>query len=80
MFSSCGSSQKWGIDQDQNQTNSQKLPVCNGDQKSTTNAKKIKNGTKIAKRMNNTVLRIWHYPNGDKFVCVVQGEAEIIDE
>jgi len=80
MFVSCGSGgdQKWGIDYDQNQ--SQKLPVCNGNQKTTTNAKKIKNGTKISKTIDKTVLRIWHYPNGDKFVCVVQGEAVIVDE
>ena len=65
----------WGIDQ----KSGKPIPVCNGDQTTTANAILVQAGQEIEKLMSNTVLRIWHYQNGDKKVCTVQGEA-IINE
>ena len=65
----------WGIDQ----KSGKPIPVCNGNQDNTTNAILVKAGQEIDKLMSNTILRIWHYQNGDKKVCIVQGEAIIYE-
>ena len=80
MLTSCGGGgagggvQSWGIDQNSGVL----LPVCNGDQNSTTNAMRVKANQKIKKIIDPTVLRIWHYQSGEKKVCVVQGKAVIV--
>ncbi len=74
MLSSCGGgSTTWGIDQDAGKS----IPVCNGDIDSTTNAITVKAGQKVKKVINPTIVRIWHYQNGEKKICVVQGKAVI---
>ena len=79
MLTSCGGggagggNENWGIDQNSGVP----LPVCNGDQNSTTNAMIVKANQTIKKIINPTVLRIWHYQSGEKKACVVQGKAVI---
>ena len=70
-----GGGTTWGIDHKSGKA----IPVCNGDQTTTTNAILVQAGQEIEHLRPNTVLRIWHYQNGDKKVCIVQGEA-IINE
>jgi len=81
IFNSCGggssTSEKtvWGIDQNSGKP----LPVCNGNQVTTTNAITIEPETKILNTKNSTYLRIWHYQSGIKKACVIQGEAVFYD-
>lgn len=80
LLNSCGGGgagggTTWGIDQNSGKP----IPVCNGDQDTTTNAIFVQPNQEIQHLMSNTVLRIWHYQNGDKKVCIVQGKA-IINE
>jgi len=80
LLNSCGGGggdggTTWGIDQ----KSGKPIPVCNGDKDNTTNAILVKAGQEIDKLMSNTVLRIWHYQNGYKKVCTVQGEAIIYE-
>ena len=76
-FSSCGGGgdPTWGIDQKPDKF----VPVCDGDVDTTTNAISVKAGQTVRKVITPTVVRIWHYQNGEKKICTVQGKA-VIDE
>ena len=80
-FIACGPSDdtKWGIDHEviQQQKFSKKVPTCHGDKRTTTNAVRIYAKQEIVQKNDKTVIRIWHYQNGDKLVCTVTGEAII---
>ena len=74
ILNSCGESgDKWGIDH-QASTN---IPLCDGDKDTTTNAIRVYKNQEIQKLNEHTTIRLWHYQNGDKLVCVVAGEAVI---
>jgi len=73
--STAGGKTTWGIDQ----KSGIPVPVCNGDQNTTTNAITVQAESKISNIKNPTYIRIWHYESGVKKVCVIQGEA-IINE
>jgi len=85
-FDGCGPSDdtNWGVDHEKNEVLQQKLskkvPTCNGDKRTTTNSVKVYAKQEIEQTTDKTVLRIWHYQNGDKRVCTVTGEAVIIYE
>ena len=65
----CGSgSTEWGIDQSS-------IPQCNQDINDSSVAISVPAGTPVVAVAPNTQLRIWHYSNGDKLMCVVSGEA-----
>ena len=76
ILNSCGGggSKTWGIDHNSGKP----IPVCDGDRNSTTNAISVNADQTVKKLIDPTVVRIWHYQNGEKKICVVQGKA-IID-
>lgn len=37
------------------------------------------NDKTIQKTEDGAQLRLWHYPNGDKFGCMITGEANLTD-
>ena len=66
-----GSSTTWGID------NSDFLPTCAVDVNDTSSAIFVPGGTAVKSLTTGTTLRVWHYSNGDKLVCVITGSAII---
>ncbi|CAA6812494.1 MAG: Unknown protein [uncultured Sulfurovum sp.] len=52
------------------------IPSC--DEQGNTSAMKISDTIKIAKQDNNTIVRVWHYQDSTKLICVLKGEAVII--
>ena len=74
LLSACGGtgSSEWGVD------NSNALPTCNNEDSNDASASiKIPDGTVIKKTVDNTAIRVWHYANGDKYVCTISGNAVI---
>ena len=51
------------------------LPLCSADVRDTSAAKKVAASTSIESLTEETVVRVWHYDNGDKLACVVTGSA-----
>ena len=74
LFTACGEDEKWGIDDEPiKEPIITSIPVCdNGKNKIMVYKDQI-----IEKRQTETVVRIWHYQNGDKMICVVQGDAVV---
>lgn len=55
------------------------VPQCgSGEDSGKTNAVAV-NGKTIKKTEEGAKVRIWHTSNGDKFACMISGEAKIID-
>jgi hypothetical protein len=78
VFNSCGVSEdtKWGIDHE----TTQQIPRCSEDKNSTKNAIPVYEKQEIEQLSSDTVIRIWHYQNGDKLVCTVSGKAIVNDK
>ncbi len=82
VLNSCGSGSigggraTWGIDHKPSKT----LPTCDGDVATTTNAINAVDGSQIIKMADNTYIRIYHYQDGTKKVCTIQGEALIYEK
>ena len=69
VMSAC-SEQKWGIDQSS-------IPTCSSDRNDSSAAILLPPETTIKAVEPNTKVRIWHYSNSDKMVCLVSGLAVI---
>lgn len=54
------------------------IPSC--DRQGHQSAMEITEATKIAKQDDNTTLRVWHYQDRSKLICVAKGDAVIIND
>ena len=54
------------------------IPSC--DKVGNESAMKIEEATKIAKQDDHTVLKAWHYQDRTKLICVLKGDAVIVQE
>lgn len=73
LLNSCKGNTNWGIDHGG-------LPQCSADSRDSSSAMKIETGSVLKPLTSDTTLRVWHYENGDKLVCVMTGEASMILE
>jgi hypothetical protein len=70
LLNACGSGDTWGIDQGS-------IPMCSSDVNDASVAIKVPNGSQINAVKSGTTLRVWHYSNSDKLVCVITGSAVV---
>ncbi len=63
-----GSTNEWGID-------SQSLPKCAMDMNDSSSAIIVSEGTEVTATTEGTTIRVWHYENASKLVCVITGSA-----
>ncbi len=76
FLSACGSSDtNWGIDRNNNS-----IPKCSSNIDDTSAAIKVLGGTKVKSLSDDTSMRVWHYSNSDKLVCVITGQAIIVKD
>jgi hypothetical protein len=70
LFSGCGGDdkEKWGIDQSS-------IPKCSGGINDSSAAILVPSGAEVKSVKPDTTVRVWHYSNSDKLVCVIAGEA-----
>ena len=69
FFTACsGGKNNWGIDNGM-------IPQCSGEKRDSFSALLVPDGSKIRAIKPGTNLRVWHYSNGDKKVCVLSGKA-----
>ncbi len=81
LLSNCGGdSNNWGIDHSDLPQYNSDLPQCNEDIQDTSSAVKVVAGSIVTPLTDDTTLRVWHYENNDKLVCVITGEASISKE
>lgn len=75
ILSACGAGdEEWGVD------NGSFLPTCSSDPTDASVSITVPDNTKIVALVDGTTMRVWHYDNGDKQVCVITGEAAISGE
>lgn len=85
VITGCGEESKWGIDGEEVQNieaNSvQNIPLCNIGSLDAIKAGAIRlsSGSVVQKIGEKTKLRIWHFENTSKAICVLEGQA-IIEE
>jgi hypothetical protein len=53
------------------------VPQCAGDAQDSSSAVSVPAGTVVKATEPDTQIRVWHYSNSDKKVCVIQGKAVI---
>ena len=67
VLGACGGTE-WGIDHGS-------VPMCNDDPHDSSAAILVQPGTKIEATEPGTTIRVWHYSNSDKMVCVLTGSV-----
>jgi hypothetical protein len=77
FLSACGGDENWGVD---HQGGGIPIAKCVNNSQDATQAQAISvpSGSIIKKNGLNTVLRVWHFQNAKKAVCVVSGEAFLV--
>jgi len=79
----CGNNSHWGIDgnvtQDVKSLSITDIPRCNIEALDAVEAGAIElsSNSSIKKTEENTELRIWHFENSNKAVCILKGQAII---
>jgi len=56
------------------------IPQCSDDSRDASVAIKVEANTTIQPSQAHTTLRVWHYQNRDKLVCVITGLAYIAND
>lgn len=74
FLSACGGSDSgktnWGIDHGT-------VPKCSADERDASVALQVPAGTVINALTEDAKVRVWHYSNSDKLVCVISGSVSV---
>ena len=76
FLSACGGGENWGIDHERNILISKCIKKSRN--ASEANATIALKGSIVSKLSDDAILRVWHFQNGKRAICMISGEAILI--